>query len=146
MKAARIVVLAVALGAGGIAAYLASGSKEAPPAPAPVGQTIDTVEILVAKGDINMGQVVAGNDIQWQAWPTSAASSHFVRRRDRPNAIEQLTGSIPPPPLLPRGPVRPAPPAAPSCAGGPGRTPSSSSPARSPARPSSPASRSARPS
>src|ERR1051326_8257498 len=101
MKAARIVVLAVALGAGGIAAYLASGSKEPPPqAPAPVVQ-IDTVDILVAKGDINMGQVVAANDIQWQAWPTSAASSHFLRRRDRPNAIEPLTRprprSLPPP-------------------------------------------------
>ena len=54
MKAARIVVLAVALGAGGIAAYLASGSKEAPPAaPAPVVQ-IDTVEILAAKADISV--------------------------------------------------------------------------------------------
>src|ERR1700736_5154149 len=93
MKAARIVVLAVALGAGGIAAYLASGSKEPPPPPPPVVQ-IDTVEILVAKGDINMGQVVSAQDIQWQIWPASAASSYFVRRKDRPNAIEQLTGSI----------------------------------------------------
>ena len=62
MKAARIVVLAVAVGAGGIAAYLASGSKEPPPAAsAPVVQ-INTVEILVAKADINMGQVVASGD------------------------------------------------------------------------------------
>src|ERR1043166_1320873 len=108
MKAARIVVLAVALGAGGIAAYLASGSKEPPPqAPAPVVQ-IDTVDILVAKGDINMGQVVAANDIQWQAWPTSAASSHFVRRRDRPNAVDQLTGSIARSPFVAGEPIREA--------------------------------------
>src|ERR1043166_5551081 len=108
MKAARIVVLAVALGAGGIAAYLASGSKEPPPlAPAPVVQ-IDTVDILVAKADINMGQGVAANDIQWQAWPTSAASSHFLRRRDRPNAIEQLTGSIARPPCVVGEPIREA--------------------------------------
>src|ERR1043166_5062624 len=92
MKAARIVVLAVALGAGGIAAYLASGSKEAPPPPAPVVQ-IETVEILVARGDINMGQVVAAQDIQWQPWPTSAASSHFVRRTNRPNALQRLPGA-----------------------------------------------------
>src|ERR1700720_3382843 len=108
MKAARIVVLAVALGAGGIAAYLASGSKEPPPAaPAPVVQ-IDTVDILVAKGDINMGQVVAANDIQWQVWPASAASSYFVRRKDRPDAIEQLTGSITRSPLLAGEPIREA--------------------------------------
>src|SRR5262245_31643726 len=108
MKAARIVVLAVALGAGGIAAYLASGSKEAPPAPAPVVQTIDVVEILTAKVDINMGQVVSPNEIQWQAWPASAASSHFVRRRDRPNAIEQITGSIARSPFVAGEPIREA--------------------------------------
>ena len=108
MRAARIVVLAVALGAGGIAAYLASGSKEPPPAaPAPVVQ-IDTVEILTAKGDINMGQVVAAGDIQWQVWPASAASSYFLRRSDRPNAIEQLTGSIARSPFVAGEPIREA--------------------------------------
>ena len=108
MKAARIVVLAVALGAGGIAAYLASGSKEPPPAaPAPVVQ-IDTVDILVAKGDINMGQVVAAGDIQWQIWPASAGSSYFVRRKDRPDAIEQLTGSIARSPFVAGEPIREA--------------------------------------
>jgi pilus assembly protein CpaB len=108
MKAARIVVLAVALGAGGIAAYLASGSKEPPPAPAPVVQTIDTIDILVAKGDINMGQVVAAGDIQWQVWPASGASAHFIRRKDRPNAIEQLTGSIARSPFVAGEPIREA--------------------------------------
>jgi pilus assembly protein CpaB len=108
MKAARIVVLAVALGAGGIAAYLASGSKEPPPAaPAPVVQ-IDTVDILVAKADINMGQVVAAQDIQWQVWPASAASNYFVRRKDRPNAIDQLTGSIARSPFVAGEPIREA--------------------------------------
>jgi pilus assembly protein CpaB len=108
MKAARIVVLAVALGAGGIAAYLASGSKEPPPAPPPPVVKIDTVEILVAKGDINMGQVVAANDIQWQVWPASAASNYFLRRQDRPNAIEQLTGSIARSPFVAGEPIREA--------------------------------------
>jgi pilus assembly protein CpaB len=107
MKAARIVVLAVALGAGGIAAYLASGSKEPPPAPPPVVQ-IETVDILVAKADINMGQVVAAGDIQWQVWPASAASSYFVRRKDRPDAIEQLTGSIARSPFVAGEPIREA--------------------------------------
>src|SRR5437660_605034 len=108
MKAARIVVLAVALGAGGIAAYLASGSKEPPPAaPAPVVQ-IDTVDILVAKGDINMGQVVAANDIQWQVWPARGASSHSIRRKDRPNAVEKLTGTIARAPFVAGEPIREA--------------------------------------
>jgi pilus assembly protein CpaB len=108
MRAARIVVLAVAIGAGGIAAYLASGSREPPPpAPAPAAP-IDTVEILVAKADINMGQVVSAQDIQWQIWPASAASSYFVRKKDRPNAIEQLTGSIARAPFVAGEPIREA--------------------------------------
>jgi len=108
MKAARIAILAVAVGAGGIAAYLASGSKEPPPpAPAPVVQ-IETTDILVAKGDINMGQVVSAQDIQWQTWPTSAASSYFVRKKERPNAIDQLTGSIARSPFVAGEPIREA--------------------------------------
>jgi len=107
MRAARIVVLAVALGAGGIAAYLASGSKEAPPPPAPVVQ-IETVDILVAKSDINMGQVVAAQDIGWQLWPASAASSHFVHKNGRPDAIQQITGSIARSPFIAGEPIREA--------------------------------------
>jgi len=109
MRAARIVVLAVALGAGGIAAYLASGSKEPPPAPAPAPVVqIDTLDILVARSDINMGQVVTAQDLQWQVWPTSAASSYFLCRKDRPDAIEQLTGSIARSPFVTGEPIREA--------------------------------------
>jgi pilus assembly protein CpaB len=108
MKAARLVVLVVAVAAGGVAAYLASGSGEAPPAPPPpkpVAQ-IDTVEILVAKNDIAMGQVVSGQDIAWQVWPTSAASPIFLRKSDRPDAISQLTGSIARGPFVSGEPIR----------------------------------------
>jgi pilus assembly protein CpaB len=105
MKAARIVVLAVAVGAGGIAAYLASGSKEPPPAPAPVVQ-IETVEVLVAHSDINMGQVVQTQDLQWQVWPASAANSNFIRRSNRADAIQQLTGAIARSPFVAGEPIR----------------------------------------
>jgi pilus assembly protein CpaB len=108
MKAARIAVLAVALGAGGIAAFLASGSKEPPPPPPPPVVQMDTVEILVAKGDINMGQVVSAQDIQWQIWPASAASSYFVRKKDQPDAIQQFTGSIARAPFVSGEPIREA--------------------------------------
>jgi pilus assembly protein CpaB len=94
MKTAQIVVLGVAVGAAGLAAYLMAGS-EPPPAPAPQPTVqIDTVEILVAKTDINMGQVVSPNEMKWQVWPTAAASPTFIRKSERPEAIQQLTGSI----------------------------------------------------
>src|SRR5215218_10930302 len=108
MKTARLLVLGVALAAGGIAALLAGRSDPPPPPPpAPVAQ-IDTVEILVARNDIGMGTVVSPNDIQWQVWPTAAASPTFLRKSDRPDAIKQLVGSIARSPLVAGEPVREA--------------------------------------
>ncbi len=72
MNTARIVVLTIAIGAGGIAAYLASGSDSpAPPPAAPIAQ-LPTADILVAKSDIDLVQVVKPEDMQWQTWPVSA--------------------------------------------------------------------------
>src|ERR1700679_4229200 len=95
MKAARLVVLGVALAAGGVAAFLAAGNKApAPPPPAaPVAQ-LETVEVLVAKGDLNRGQVIEQADIGWQTWPAAAANSSFIKKTDRPNAIADFTGAI----------------------------------------------------
>ena len=109
MKTARLVVLGVALAAGGIAALLAGRSDPPPPPPAPApAAQIDTVEILVARNDIGMGHVVSLNDIQWQIWPTAAASPNFLRKSDRPDAIQQLTGAIARTPLVAGEPVREA--------------------------------------
>jgi pilus assembly protein CpaB len=107
MKPARIIVLVIAVAAGGIAALLAGRSEKAPPPIQPV-QTIDTVDVLVAKSDIPMGQVVSANDMQWQAWPASAASQSFVRKTERANAVEQLSGSIARSPFVGGEPIREA--------------------------------------
>src|SRR5687768_12505231 len=94
MNTARIVVLTIAVGAGGIAAYLASGSSPAPVENAAPAQKIDTVEVLVAREDIPIGQTLKDQDLQWLAWPSGAASGSLIRRSDRADAIKQLTGSI----------------------------------------------------
>jgi len=106
MNTARIVVLAIAIGAGGIAAYLASGSdKGAAPAPTTV-QQIPTVDVLVAKDDIALGQTVAPENLQWQTWTDSSASSSFIRKKDRPEAVTQLAGSIARGPFIAGEPIR----------------------------------------
>src|SRR3981189_1992496 len=94
MNTARIVVLTIAIGAGGIAAYLASGSDKQPAAPAPTAQ-LQTVDILVAKGDIGLGQSVKPEDMQWQTWPAASASNTFIRRTERPDATTQIAASVP---------------------------------------------------
>src|SRR5579864_5093047 len=94
MNIARIVVLAIALSAGGVAAYLASGTDSKQPAPAqPVAQ-LQTVDVLVAKSDIGLGQTLTPSDMVWQSWPSATASNSFIRRSDRPDAANQIPGSI----------------------------------------------------
>jgi pilus assembly protein CpaB len=93
MNIARIVVLAIALTAGGIAAYLASGSDNKSAPTEPVTQ-LQTVDVLVAKVDIGLGQTLTPNDVLWQSWPAAAASGTFIRRNDRPDAANQVAGSI----------------------------------------------------
>jgi Flp pilus assembly protein CpaB len=58
MNTARIVDLTVAVGAGGIAAYLANGSDTKPSPTAPIAQK-QTMDVLTAKSDIGLGQSVA---------------------------------------------------------------------------------------
>jgi pilus assembly protein CpaB len=104
MNRARVVVLAIAIVAGGVAAYLASGSDPGP-APAPVAQ-METTDVLVARSDIGLGQQITADDLQWQSWPSTTASSSFIRRSDRADAVTQLAGSIARSPMLAGEPIR----------------------------------------
>jgi pilus assembly protein CpaB len=103
MKAARIVILGVAVAAGGLAAILMSRSDQS--APPPTAQ-LDTVDILVAKNDIGMGQALGAQDVAWQQWPAAAAGPLFIRRADRPDAAEQFVGAIARVPIAAGEPVR----------------------------------------
>ncbi len=88
MNTARIVVLTIALIAGGLAAYLASGLGDKPPPAEAI--TLQTVDVLVAKSDIGLGQTVTAEALQWQTWPAATASNSFIRRNDRPEATLEL--------------------------------------------------------
>jgi pilus assembly protein CpaB len=105
MYTARIIVLFIALGAGCIAAYLASASGNKPQSAEPVAQ-LQTVDVLVAKSDIGLGQSVAPDDLQWQTWPAATASNNFIRRTDRPDATTQIAGSIARAPFIAGEPIR----------------------------------------
>jgi pilus assembly protein CpaB len=107
MNTARIVVLTIALGAGGVAAYLAREAGDTKPAPTePVTQQLPTVDILVAKADIGLGQPVKQEDLQWQNWPAATASNNFIRRDSKPEAIKDVIGSIARAPFIAGEPIR----------------------------------------
>ena len=96
MKAARLAVLGVAVAAGGIAAYLASGGKPAAPPPPQVAAPppMETVEVLVSKVDLNRGDVIGEQDVGWQTWPAAAANPSFIKKANRPDAMKDFVGAI----------------------------------------------------
>jgi pilus assembly protein CpaB len=109
MKAARILVLGVALAAGGAAAFLVGSDEEKKPeAPPVVVQQLPTVEVLIAKGDIGMGVAVPAGSFAWQAWPEATTGDSYVTRKSRPNAIEEFTGAITRAPFTAGEPIREA--------------------------------------
>src|ERR1700761_954001 len=105
MKSARVIVLGIALAAGGAAAWLASGSDNSKPAQVAVAAP-KTVDVLIAKSDIGLGQTVKPEDLLWQTWPAEVASNNFIRRSDRGDATTQLAGSIARSPFVAGEPIR----------------------------------------
>jgi pilus assembly protein CpaB len=108
MYTARFIVLIIALGAGAGAAYLASGNvpDNKPSATAEPAAQLQTVDVLVAKSDIGLGQSLKPEDMQWQSWPASTASGSFIRRNDRPDASTQIVGWIARAPFIGGEPIR----------------------------------------
>jgi pilus assembly protein CpaB len=105
MKAARLVVLLLAIGAGGIAAMLVMRDPAPPPAPAEVVK-IDTTEVLVAKSDIGIGHAIEAQDVQWQVWPTGAINPQYIKRADNPNGTALVAGAITRAPFAAGEPIR----------------------------------------
>jgi pilus assembly protein CpaB len=83
---------------------LVSGNHrpEAPPTVAPLA----TVEVLVAKSDLDTGKAIDEADIGWQTWPAASAGSSFVRQTDRPEAIKDFVGAIVRSPISAGEPIR----------------------------------------
>jgi len=106
MNIARIVVLTIALSAGGVAAYLASGSDNKKSLPVEPSAQLQTVDVLVARSDIGLGQSVTPDNLQWQSWPAATASNNFIRRNERPDATTQIAGAIARAPFIAGEPIR----------------------------------------
>jgi pilus assembly protein CpaB len=70
-------------------------SRGQAPAPAKVvQQPSETVDILVAKTDIEPGRSVSPANLAWQPWPVKAAGPLYIKRSARPDAIEEMKGSV----------------------------------------------------
>jgi pilus assembly protein CpaB len=97
MKLFRVLVLGIALVAGGIAAYLALNLGPAgTPAPTVVelAPQIQSQDVLVAAADISQGGKLTAENVRWQRWPDDAMNGNYIQKQTRPDAIEQLQNSV----------------------------------------------------
>jgi pilus assembly protein CpaB len=53
-----------------------------------------TAQVLVARRDISLGDVIGPDSVRWQDWPENALNKEFIQHKSRPNAVADLTGTI----------------------------------------------------
>jgi len=107
MKRARIVVFGIALAAAAGAAFLAKGFLGTPTPPQIITKTdVDTVKVLVARKDLQLGDTLGSGDYGWVDWPRENASGAFIKRSQKPSAKTDLKGAIVRAPFLKGEPIR----------------------------------------
>jgi pilus assembly protein CpaB len=111
-KAGRILLVAVALLAGGLAAFLALG-RQPEPAPAPIVEQAapapeaPTLEVLVAKAGIPVGTRLTTDLLEWQKWPETTVRAEYVTSAATPDGLTQFIGAVARTELLAGEPIRP---------------------------------------
>lgn len=95
MKLSRILVLAIALIAGLVAAFLALNLTSGEVVVSePVPQTLTRTRVLVAAEDISIGTSIAPDMVTWQEWPESGVASRFIVEGDDPDAFNAVIQAI----------------------------------------------------
>lgn len=106
MKRAQVIGFSVALGAAGLAFYVASAFVRPPPKPVTVEKKVDSTDVLVAASDVAVGQIVNEGSFRWVAWPAEAVSHGYITRQNGGSAItHNLSGSVARSPLLAGEPI-----------------------------------------
>ena len=112
LKPTRLILVAVALLAGGLAAWLALGRQAEPP-PAPVMEQAEPapaapmVDVLVAKAAIRVGTRLTPDLLEWQKWPEATVRAEYLTSAAAPDAMSQYAGSVARAELLAGEPIRP---------------------------------------
>jgi pilus assembly protein CpaB len=96
MRPARILLLLVALIAGGLAAFLATRGGTPPQTvveTVAVPQHTET-QVLVAKQPIGVGQRLDAASVEWQDWPESAVRPEYITSAKSPDAPAKIAGAV----------------------------------------------------
>lgn len=93
MNRTRLLLIAAALIAAGLAAYLAQGfmrQAEAPPSPQVEVGPPPTVDVVVAAKDLAPGEKLSGFAVEWRAWPRDFIHPQMITKDAKPDALESL--------------------------------------------------------
>ncbi len=105
MKKAQLIGISIA-GVFGLAAFVMMKGLVNKPAPTKVVEkTINTTEVLVARVDIPLGEIVNDGHFRWQAWPKEAVTSSFITRTGGAASQRDLAGRIARAPFLAGEPI-----------------------------------------
>jgi len=103
MSPMRLIILAVALVAAGLAAFLVRNIASQQPTvvegPTETVERIVEVEVsqqkvLVARGDLRVGTLLTPDDFKWENWPEATINPAYFTQDFAPDAMETLTGSV----------------------------------------------------
>jgi pilus assembly protein CpaB len=109
MKPSRIIILSVAVLAAGLAGLLTmrlSNSSQSTDQPQAIIQKEPTQNVLVSTSNLPVGSRLTADSMTWAPWPEGSVIEQFVSQNSRPNAIEELTGSIARLPIFSGEPMR----------------------------------------
>ena len=96
MKPARIILLVIALVAGGLAAFLVTRGGRPAPKPEVVTEVVQEqkTQVLVAKAQIGVGERLNPDLLEWMDWPEGAVQPDYVTIANMPDAPTELTAAV----------------------------------------------------
>lgn len=110
MKPARIILLVIALVAGGLAAFLVTRGGRPAPKPEVVTEVVQEqkTQVLVAKAQIGVGERLNPDLLEWMDWPEGAVQPDYVTIANMPDAPTELTAAVARFEFFPGEPIRDA--------------------------------------
>ncbi|MCB9992962.1 MAG: Flp pilus assembly protein CpaB [Hyphomicrobiaceae bacterium] len=96
MKPARLILLLVAIVAGGLAAFLATRGQAPVPAIPQIAQVQEEpkTRVLIAAATIGVGERLTEDLLTWQDWPQNAVRPEYITAEVLPDAPAKLLGTV----------------------------------------------------
>src|SRR6516225_4129814 len=104
MRQGQIIALGVAGLFGLAAAFGLYSTMKKEPEVKIVPQQLNTTEVLVAKTEITLGQIVNKENFRWQQWPAGAVAGGYIQNSGK-DPIHALIGSVARAPILKDEPI-----------------------------------------